>query len=286
MGGKSGGSTVIQPNTPAPPTAGQSAAEYAAALPSILQAQIQYQPQFNEADFQSFAKLAPLYTQVANNISQQLYPSTTGLQEQLASEASRNATATQIPDWMAQSYRNSVNSQLGQNVNSPIGADYVSRGLIDQAQQYRSYYQNLGLSLTGRQPLTQPQTQQPSFSVANQFGQNYSSQLGGYGSFVGANRPMLGQQGTPNWIPAMQAAGSAAMGAGMMMCWVASVCFGGWYKPKTVMARFYVTYFAPTWFRKIYVKHGEKISKWRGVNLLTPVFELFAYLGKRKMYGS
>ena len=213
MGGSSGGTTVQAVQAPAAPTAGQSAAEYAAALPSILQAQLQYQPQFNQADYESFAKLAPQYTAVYDQINKQYYPETYGFQEQLAKQASEGAGGN-IPDWMQQQYRDQANAQLGSNVNSPVGADYVSRGLIDQAQQYRQYYQNLGLSLAGRQPLTSTQYQNPSFNVADQFGQNYNTVMGGYGSYSAASRPVTTQQGTPNWISGLQAGGSVLQGIG------------------------------------------------------------------------
>lgn len=216
MGGTSGGTTVIQPTTPAAPTAGQSAAEYAAALPSILDAQLKYQPQFDQAQYESFAKLAPQYTAAYDAISKQYYPETYGLQEQLAKQASAAAGATDMPDWMKQQYRNEVNAQLGSNVNAPIGADYVSRGLINQAEQYRQYYQNMGLSLAGRQPLTTAQYQPSNFNVADQFGQNYNTMMGGYGSYAAANRPLTGQSGTPNWAIGMQAAGSLLQGVGSL----------------------------------------------------------------------
>lgn len=216
MGGSSGGQTIVQPSTPAAPTAGQSAAEYAAALPTILQAQLQYQPQFDQANYESFAKLAPQYTAAYDAISKQYYPNTYGLQEQLAKTASEASNATEIPDWMAQQYRNNVNAQLGTNVNAPIGADYVSRGLIDQAQQYRQYYQNLGLSLAGRQPLTSPQYQQSGFNVADQFAPSYNTQMQGYGAYAQASRPMAIQQGTPNWMGALQAGGQILSGLGSM----------------------------------------------------------------------
>lgn len=216
MGGTSGGTTVVQSNTPAPPTAGQSAAEYAAALPSILQAQLQYQPQFDQAQLDSFTKLAPQYTAAYDAINKQYYPNTYGLQEQLAKTAAEASNATQIPDWMAQQYRDQRNAQLGTNVNSPIGADYISRGLIDQAQQYRQYYQNMGLSLAGRQPLTSTQYQPSSFNVADQFAQNYNTQMGGYGSYASASRPQLGQAGTPNWVAALGATGGAMTGLGAL----------------------------------------------------------------------
>jgi len=50
---------------------------------------------------------------------------------------------------MQDQYRSDLLGQLGSNANSGIGADYVSRNLINQQQQYQQYYQNLGLSLPG-----------------------------------------------------------------------------------------------------------------------------------------
>lgn len=290
MGGKSGGTTVQNVQAPAAPTAGQSAAEYAAALPSILEANLKYQPQFNEADYASFAKLAPLYTQVYDQINKQYYPQTYGLQEQLAKQASEASSATNIPEYMRKQYADTVNAQLGTNAYSPIGADYLSRGLINQGEQYRQYYQNLGLSLAGRQPLTQTQYQQPSFDVANSFAPAFGTQMGGYGSYAAASRPITKQQGTPNWLLGAQAAGNVAgtLGsAAMMGCWVASACFGGWYKADTVWARFYVNFFAPKWFKNLYLKHGENIAKNKlAVKLLKPLFELFSKRGRKIAYGA
>jgi hypothetical protein len=207
--------TSVYPQTPTPPTAGQSAAEYAAALPTILEAQRQYQPKFAEADYQAFEQLAPKYTAIYDQISKQYYPQTYGLQEQLAKQASEVASAQEIPDWMQQQYRNNVNAQLGTNVNSPIGADYVSRGLIDQAQQYRQYYQNMGLSLAGRQPLTTTQYQQPSFNVANSFAPAYNTNMQGYSSYASASRPTVFQNPSQmsQFGDLMGGIGSAAIGA-------------------------------------------------------------------------
>lgn len=290
MGGKSGGTTVIQPATPAPPSPGQSAAEYAAALPTILQAQLQYQPQFNEADYQSFAKLAPLYTSIADQISKQYYPETYGLQESLAKQASEGMTG-EVPQALRQQYLSNLNAQLGTNVNAPVGADYVSRGLLDQAQQYRQYYQNLGLSLAGRQPLTSLQYQPSSFDVAGGFGNAFNTQMGGYGAFSAANRPLLGQQGTPNWIPGLNAAGNFLQGLGSFgnknpTCWVAAACFGGWYRQETHFARYFVMFHTPIWFRNFYCKYGERISRNKIlVKILKPLFIMFAKKGRKLAYG-
>lgn len=214
MGGSSGGTTVYNPQPAAPPTASQSAAEYAAALPTILKAQLDYQPKFDEAQYQSAATLAPKYAQLLDAVNRQYYPQTAGLQETLAGQAMQGATATQIPDYMRKQYVDTMNAQLGTNANAPIGADYVSRGLINQAEGYRQYYQNLGLSLAGRQPLTGASVPQSNFDVANNTSGNYGNMLQGYGMYQQAARPITMQKGQPNWIAGMSAAGNVLQGVG------------------------------------------------------------------------
>jgi hypothetical protein len=292
MGGKSGGTQVVYPETKAAPTAAQSAEDLARALPIQYEAALKYQPQFDALDYASFAKYAPEYTKVYDEINKRLYPETYGLQEQLAKQASEGMSG-QVPDWMQQQYRDQMNAQLGTNVNAPIGADYMSRGLLDQAQQYRQYYQNLGLSVAGRQPLTTASYQPGSYNVANQFAGNYNTMIGGYGAYSAAARPLTVQQGTPNWIPGLQAAGSVLQGIGSMGrgaaaagCWVAAACFGGWHAPKTIYARFYINNHAPKLLKSLYIRFGKRISKNKLlVKILKPLFERIALMGKKKLYG-
>lgn len=288
MGGSSGAEKIYIPQAAAPPTAAQSAADYAAALPVQYEAALKYQPQFDQLQYDAYAKLAPQYTALYDQLQKQYYPQTYGLQEQLAKTASEASGATQIPDWMQQQYRSNVSAQLGENVNAPIGADYLSRGMIDQAQQYRQYYQNLGLSLAGRQPLTSPQYQQSGYSVANNAGGNYGNMLQGYGMYNQATRPITQATGTPNWMLGLQSAGNIAgsLGAAAMMCWVASACFGGWHKPKTIYARYFMNNHAPKWLLNIYVKYGEKIASNNiAVDILKPVFEILSSVGRKLLYG-
>lgn len=287
MGGSSGGTQIYQPAAAAPPTAAQSAAEYAAALPTILKAQLDFQPQFDQAQFDSAAKLGPQYAQLLDSVNKQFNPNTAALQETLAGQALQGSTATQIPDYMKQQYLNQVNAQLGNNVNAPIGADYVSRGLINQAEGYRQYYQNLGLSLAGRQPLaSNAQTPQSNFDVAGNTNANYGNVLAGYNAYNNATRPITTQKGTPNWVAALGAAGNVA-GALGGMCWVAAAAFGGYSQPKTIACRFYLMFHAPVFIRNAYVKYGERISKNKiAVKLLTPILELFAKKGKRILNGT
>jgi len=77
-----------------------------------------------------------------------------------------------------------------------------------------------------------------------------------------------------------------SMGAtSAMMCWVASEIFGGWFAPKTIQARCYITYLAPPWFRNFYIRHGEKMAHFISNKpllkiLLRPLFEYFAWRGR------
>lgn len=217
MGGSSGGTQVYTPAAAPAPTASQSAAEYAAALPTILEAQLKYQPQFDQAQFDSAQTLGPQYAALLDQINRQTNPNTANLQETLAGQALQGATATQIPDYMRKQYQDTLNAQLGTNANAPIGADYVSRGLIGQAEGYRQYYQNLGLSLAGRQPLASGAgVPQSNFDVAGNTNANYGNAIAAYGAYNNATRPITTQQGTPNWIGALGAVGGAMGGLGAL----------------------------------------------------------------------
>ena len=215
MGGSGGGTTVYTPAAQPAPTASQSAAEYASALPTILKAQLDLQQQFDQAQYDSAATLGPKYAALLDQINRQTNPNTANLQETLAGQALQGATATQIPDYMRKQYQDTVNAQLGTNANAPIGADYVSRGLINQAEGYRQYYQNLGLSLAGRQPLAgSAGVPQSNFDVAGNTNANYGNVLAGYNAYNNATRPITTQKGQPNWIAGMNAAGNVLQGVG------------------------------------------------------------------------
>lgn len=73
-------------------------------------------------------------------------------------------------------------------------------------------------------------------------------------------------------------------------CWVAAEIFNGWYEPKTVAVRYYISHTAPIWFTKFYIKYGERIAKFIHNKLifklaLRPLFECFALIGKKQMEG-
>jgi hypothetical protein len=131
-----------------------------------------------------------------------MYPETSAIQEQLASQ-SLSGMQSNVPDWMRSEYLSGVNANLGTNVGSGIGADYVSRGMMQQQQDWQNYYRDLGLSTAGRQPLAQPSN--PGYSnyastftpsaVAGANNSNYGNYMNAYSSMYGANAQLSGQQG-------------------------------------------------------------------------------------------
>ena len=109
------------------------------------------------------------------------------------------------------------------------------------------------------------------------------------------NQPVL-QQNQPSVISQLMGGigqGAGNIGTAMLLaklipaagCWVAAEIFGGWEHPKTVADRFYINNFSPFFFKKFYLKHGEKIAKFISNKpilkmALRPLFEVFAYIGK------
>lgn len=149
-------STKVKTETPAPtaPTTTSSISEYIANYPKLMELQQQYNPQLAAQDFALSQEYAPKYQQLMQETEAAAYPYTAGLQEQLAKRASEGIGGSLTPELEA-GYRDRLRSELGPNVGSGVGADYVSRGMIEANQQYQRYYDDLGLSLTGRLPLSQ-----------------------------------------------------------------------------------------------------------------------------------
>lgn len=186
MGGKT---TIQQPTPPPAPSPGQSAAEYAAALPSIYNTTLQYQPLFDQAQFDTYAQLAPEYARVARETMAAYSPTLASLDENLAQQA-LNMSQNGLSDSARNMYRDQFKSLVGNQVNSGLGADFIGKNLLEQDMNYRLQGQNLGLSLQGKVPITQAFQPASSFNVGQGFGNTFANQLGAYGSvYSGAGRP-------------------------------------------------------------------------------------------------
>lgn len=221
MSGSSGGTTtqIIQPTPPPQPSTADGIKAYVDSLPALYEAQLKYAPIEAQQQVDLAQQYAVPLAQAYQSAQEKLYPGTSSLQEGLVNTAKEGMTAG-VPQGMKDQYRSDLLAQLGENAKSGIGADYVSRNLINQQQQYNQYYQNLGLSLAGRQPLVNPTT--PSFTnQAGNYtpGQGLQYTAGNYGTFAAASRPMTSQNqaGTPNWYLGMNAAGNLLQGVGSMI---------------------------------------------------------------------
>lgn len=293
MSGNSGGSStqIIQPVAPPAPSTADAIKQYVDSLPALFAAQQQYAPQEAAQQLQLLQQYAVPTAQAYQQAQDVLYPGTSGLQESLAKQAQAGMTA-QVPQSMSDQYHSDMNAQLGTNANSGIGADYVSRNLVNQQQQYNQYYQNLGLSLAGRQPLVNPQQPNYTNQLGNyQPGQGLQYTAGNYGTFAQGSKPIVSQnqQGTPNWLSGISAGGSALTGIGMF-CWIAAEVFNGWNDVRTHQARQFIGTQMPQWFIDFYKKYGMSIANfihnkpWLK-NIIRPLFTLFSNKGKELIYG-
>ena len=71
-------------------------------------------------------------------------------------------------------------------------------------------------------------------------------------------------------------------------CWVAAELYGGWFEPKTIAARYYVNNIAPTWFKDLYLAHGQDFAKMLREHpelkpLIRPLFERFSEEGAKAL---
>jgi hypothetical protein len=153
------GSTTTSTQAPAPQNVQTSMQDYVNSLPALYQAQMQYEPQMQALNLAMLQQYGLPMGQAYQNINEALYPQTSAIQENLAGIANEGMSG-QLPQWAQDQYRSEMNANLGNNVGSGIGADYASRGLMQQTQNWQQYYQNLGLSVAGRQPLAQGGTSQ------------------------------------------------------------------------------------------------------------------------------
>ena len=164
---------------PAKPNLQEQVNEWASVAPTVYDTQMQY-----------MLKLA----QAQKTAMESLYPTTAGLQESLAGQAVQGMQSG-VPQYMQDQWQSNMNAQLGSNAGSPIGADYMSRGLMGLQQDWKQYYQQMAMSLAGRQPLASPgldYMQNFSPNAAMQSGnQNYGTQAGIYGNNLAQGNPMM-----------------------------------------------------------------------------------------------
>jgi hypothetical protein len=186
----------------------------------------------------------------------------------------------------------SLNSLLGQmqmqNTQNQIATLPLASSLA-QTEQNFPLQQATALQTLGGLP--QQLQQNTDNALLNQFYQSQYQYPLSVGSLAaGVQQPPLYQQNTN---PLMAGLGSAAgqmlpmlLMSSMGGCWVAAEVFGGWHHPQTVLARVYVNFLAPSWFKNFYMAYGERIAKFIHnkpilKKILRPLFEMFASIARR-----
>ncbi len=186
------GETVVNnPSPAAQPSTADAINSWVQNMPAVFAEQQRQAPLEAQQQVQLAQQYAQPLAQAYKTAQEALYPGTSAIQETSANRALQGMTATQMPDWMRQQYQSDYNANLGTNAGSPIGAEYVSRNMQNQLFNQQKYYQDLGLSLAGRQPLSQPQTPQTNNYASTftpQSVMNYTQQ--GYGTYAGSARPL------------------------------------------------------------------------------------------------
>lgn len=212
-----GGTKIVQSTPPAAPTAGQSAAEYAAALPQILQAQLEFQPQFDQAQLESFRQLGPQFAQVSRDVLEQFSPTLASLDEELAKQALQ-LSETGLSESARDLFRDEFKSLVGNQVNSGIGADFISSGLVRANEEARNFGRNLGLSLQGKVPISQAFQQPSNFQVASGFQPAFATNTGAFSSvFSGAGRPLGYSTGADRFAQISGGVGGLFQGIGSLI---------------------------------------------------------------------
>jgi hypothetical protein len=203
--------TIIQqPTPPASPTATQTANDYATALPIYYQSALQYEPQI---------------AKMQQDIQSQLYPQTSGLQEQIAGQAAQGVSQD-LPSWYKANVQDTLKSQLGRNlVYNPQAQESYGLQTQEAYKGWGDYWRNFALAAAGRQPLTQSNNMMQSYTPNAQMqntAQNYNAYSGTYGQMYGANAGYANNQNNnalsqSQYNPWMNLAGSIAGGVGGAM---------------------------------------------------------------------
>lgn len=186
MGGSGGASA---PAAPAAPTTQQTVDAYTGQLNAMYNASLKYDPLIAQQQLQ----MAQQYAPQMKAVSDALNPQASKMNDMLGAQAAQGMNA-QMPDWMQQQYQSQMRAELGNQVGSGMGADYVSRGMLSDQQQYQQYYSNLGLSVAGLNPVyngsTYQQQANPSVMNGYNYGQVSNNMMSGYGSSSSANASM------------------------------------------------------------------------------------------------
>lgn len=203
-----GGTKIEQP---AQPSVQSSISDYVQNYPALFALQQQYAPQEAQMQVDLATKYAGQLGQAYKTAQDQMYPNETALSNELTQQA-REGMSSEIPEWQKAAYLSDTYAGLGTNAGSGIGADYVSRGMMQQQQDWQRYYQNLGLSITGRQPIataSTPTTTNVLQGYTPQGVMNYNASNYGTAANIYGTAQQAASQGNPYFNSMMGVLGTA-----------------------------------------------------------------------------
>jgi len=205
-----------------------------------------------------------------------------------------NQLLTSFSDTNSQQWQSLINGVSGKQSQSMINS---------QDKIYSSQLQSSGLYDSGTSASSRLRSAADLSNSNAQFNVGTSQNalnlaLGGQAQVQGTaqtNSSQLGQQlaglrTTSGSVNSNQGSVNLGVLGSWGYCWVAAEIFNGWTSPKTCSVRYYIGNVAPIWFRKFYLKYGERIAKFIHNKpllrlALRPLFECFAIMGKQGMKG-
>ena len=155
----------------------------------------------------------------------------------------------------------------------------TSADIRTQSEQFnlQNLQQLLNIAIGGTS-----QVQQPILGFGSQLSQSLAglrsiNQTGSMNSSTKTTNPFLTGENIFKGV-------GTGIGAFAALCWVASEIFGGWFAPKTCKTRSFMMFKAPSWFRNLYIRHGEQFARFIKNKpiikaILRPILEIFAFLG-------
>lgn len=194
--------------TSSTPSVSSSVSDWAANLPKIYETEMQYAPQEAALQVQLAQQYALPLAQAYKTAQDTLYPNETALTNQLTQQV-QEGMGGEMPSWAKESYMDTMRAQLGDNAVAGVGADYMSRGLLQQQQDWKNYYQNLALSISGKQPVYTSQiNSSPSYT-------NYASSFSPSGVMgYNSTNTTSTQSSTPTFWQGLSSAGNLLYGLG------------------------------------------------------------------------
>lgn len=195
MGGGSK-TEIIQPKAPPAPSTADAIKEYVKAQPQLFQLQLEQAPLEAQQQLELAQQYAAPLGQAYLEAQEQIHPGLAALNNQITQQTTEGINQGLSPDEI-EMYKDQFKSLVGSQVNSGLGADFISKNLLSQNIARKDYFRNLGLSMTGRQPLAQPQSPSYTNQLAGFTPASALSYIGGnYASRLGYERPIAipGQQ--------------------------------------------------------------------------------------------